>query len=231
MNPAMEALQARFQDRCSRDLAVLRRHLAADDPGAPEVETTAHKLAGAAALFGHPDIGLAARDVDSAFGAGRAPGRDLIETLIARLAPVAVADPSAAPAEPVAEAPGGGETILLVEDDDLLRAHAASQLQRLGYQVISVAGGEEALARLESRPPVQLLFTDLTLPGPLDGDALAREARVRWPGVRVLFTSGKAPRDAGSGDGTGRPFLPKPYRRDALAAMVRRALDAPAPPA
>lgn len=219
----MEALQTRFRERASRDLELFGRCLAADDPGAPEVEATAHKLAGAAALFGYPEVGLAARDIDGAFGAGRRPSREMLEVLVGRLRAVVMEEPAPGPAEPPADASGGGETILVVEDDELLRTHAEGQLRRLGYQVIGAAGGDEVLARLDALPPIDLLFTDLTLPGEADGVALALAIRQRRPGLRVLFTSGKRAGDADAAQG----FLPKPYRRDALAAMVRRVLDAP----
>ena len=213
----MQALAARFRQRASRDLDLLRSHLAADDLGAAEVEKTAHKLAGSAALFGFTGIGEAARVIDRAFSAGGRPTRPMLETLLARLA-AAVPDGTDAEAEPSGTPAGGAETILVVEDDDLLRAHAERALRGLGYQVICAAAGDEVLARLEALPPVQLLFTDLTLPGAVGGEALAREVRRRRPEIRVLFTSGRA---------TGAPpghFLAKPYRRDALAAGVREAL-------
>ena len=229
MNAGMEPLQARFRERAARDLDLLRRHLAADDVAAPKVEATAHKLAGSAALFGYAEVGLAARDVDLAFTAGRRPGRDLLEALVARLAGVCAVEPAASLTETPVAAAGGGETILIVEDDELLRAHAERQLRRLGYRVLVAAGGDDVLARLETLPPIDLLFTDLTLPGEAGGEALARAVRSRRPGLRVLFTSGKGGREAASAAAPGHPFLPKPYRRDALAATVRHALDQPVP--
>ena len=225
----MEAMQARFRERARRDLEVLRRHLAADDLGGEMVETTAHKLAGSAALFGFPGIGEAAREIDRALSTGDRPGRDMLETLIARLAAAASPGPqpaAASAAEAAGSPAGGGETILVVEDDDLLRAHAERALQGFGYQVLCAAGADDLLARLDTLPPIQLLFTDLMLPGAADGEALAREIRRRRPQVRVLFTSGRSPREP-AGE-TAPPFLPKPYRRDALAAMVRRILNQPA---
>ena len=224
MTAGMDALQARFRERASRDMELLGRCLAAGDPGAPEVETTAHKLAGAAGLFGYAEVGQAAHDIDRVFGAGLRPGREMIEILIDRLGAVVGEEPADSPAEPPADAPGGGETILVVEDDEVLRTHAEGQLRRLGYQVIGATDGDEVLAALDALPPIDLLFTDLTLPGETGGEALARAIRLRRPGLRVLFTSG---RGAGQ-DGAAGEFLPKPYRRDALAAMVRRVLDSPA---
>lgn len=219
----MDALQARFRERAARDLALLQDHLAADDLGAAAVEETAHKLAGTAAIFGFVEVGEAARAVDRTFSAGGRPGREVLEALIARLAVAAGADADAASPE-AADTPGGGETILIVEDDDLIRAHAERQLRSLGYRVIAAADGDAVLAGLETLPPLDLLFTDLMLPGAADGRALARAMKQARPDLRVLFTSGRAA-DAGAG-GAPDDFLAKPYRRDALAETVRAVLDA-----
>lgn len=218
----MEALQARFRERAARNLALLQHHLAADDLGAAAVEETAHKLAGTAAIFGFVEVGEAARAVDRSFSAGGRPGREVLEALIARLAVAARADAEAAPPD-AADAAGGGETILIVEDDDLIRAHAERQLRSLGYRVIAAADGDAVLAGLETLPPIDLLFTDLMLPGAADGRALARAMKQARPDLRVLFTSG---RGADAADGAPDDFLAKPYRRDALAEKVRAVLDA-----
>ena len=219
----MAALQARFRERAARDLALLQRHLAADDLGAAAVEETAHKLAGTAAIFGFVEVGEAARAVDRLFSAGGRPGREVLEALIVRLAVAARAGADAAPPD-AADAPGGGETILIVEDDDLIRAHAERQLRSLGYRVIAAADGDAVLAGLETLPPVDLLFTDLMLPGAADGRALARAMKQARPDLRVLFTSGRAVHGAAAG--APDDFLAKPYRRDALAERVRAVLDA-----
>lgn len=219
----MEALRARFRERCSQEVELFRRSLAADTPGDPSVEAAAHKLAGSAAVFGFADIGAAAGDIDAAFAAGRTPSREMLERLIASLA--AVGAPGAGTGPTTRASPdgaGGAETILLVEDDDLLRAHAERELRRLGYEVIAAGSGDQALARLDDLPPFHLLFTDLRLPGAVGGEALAREIRLNRPQVRILFTSG---RDGGE---PGRNFLAKPYRRGVLAARVREVLDGPA---
>jgi len=226
MNPSMEPLRGRFRERASRDLDLLRRHLAADDLGAAAVETTVHKLAGSAALFGFAEIGEAAGDIDRVFSVGRRPDREMLETLIARLVAAVAAEMERGPElEPSGRSSGGAETILIVEDDDLLRAQAERTLRGVGYQVICAAGGDELLTELDALPPVQLLFTDLMMPGAVSGEMLAREIRRRRPEVRVLFTSGRA---GPGGDVPGGHFLAKPYRRDALAAMVRKVLDQPA---
>ncbi|OQW39388.1 MAG: hypothetical protein A4S12_02225 [Proteobacteria bacterium SG_bin5] len=120
---------------------------------------------------------------------------------------------------------GGNETILLVEDDALVRDYASVMLRRLGYRVIEAVDGQAALAVLESERAIDLLFCDIVMPGALDGGGVGAWARERRPEVKQLFTSGYADPptlDAGLG-----PILRKPYRRADLAAAVRAALDAP----
>jgi PAS domain S-box-containing protein len=131
----------------------------------------------------------------------------------------------------------GSERILLVEDDELVRAHVAMQLEQLGYRVACAGSGPEALATLARDQDFDLLFTDIVMPGGMNGRQLAEEARRRLPGLRVLFTSGyteQAMLHQGS-LGAGMRLLAKPYRRQELALRVREALDeartptAPAP--
>ena len=224
MSPALATLQERFRDRADRDRALFERHLAEGDHGAPEVEAAAHKLAGAAAIFGFTDVGEAARAVDRTFAAGGTPDRGMLEALVARLSAL-VAEAAEGPARTL-EARAGGETILIVEDDDLIRANAERQLQGLGYRVIAAADGDAVLDRIETLPAVDLLFTDLMLPGAVDGRALAHAMRRDRPGLRVLFTSGRAMPD----DTAGAGFLAKPYRRAALEATVREMLEDRAQP-
>jgi len=129
---------------------------------------------------------------------------------------------------PVAMVEGGGEIILLVEDDELVRRFAGNLLRALGYQVIEAPNGQEALTILRARADVDLLFTDVVMPGGLSGRALADQARAIHPGLGVLFTSGyteNAIVHHGRLD-VGVLLLSKPYRRADLARLVRRALDA-----
>lgn len=221
MNARTAAFQERFRERAARDLATLQRHLAADDLAAAAVEETAHKLAGMAAIFGFDEVGEAARAVDRVFSLRQRPDREVLEALTARLEEAARGGAGEALRQP-AKAPGGGETILLVEDDDLIRAHAERQLRSFGYRVIAAANGDAVLAGLETLPPVDLLFTDLMLPGEADGRTLAQVMKQVRPDLRVLFTSGRA---AGAGAGSLGDFLAKPYQREALAEMVRALLD------
>jgi PAS domain S-box-containing protein len=121
---------------------------------------------------------------------------------------------------------GAGETILVVEDDALVRGFVIAQLQSLGYKTIAVADGCSALAYMESGLPFDLLFTDVVMPGGMSGRQLADEVATRRPGTKVLFTSGyteNAILNHGRLD-QGVRLLCKPYRKSALAGRVRLAL-------
>jgi PAS domain S-box-containing protein len=131
------------------------------------------------------------------------------------------------PVLPVAPILSGNETILLVEDDALVRDFVIAQLRSLGYTTISAADGKEALARIESGIAFDLLFTDVIMPGGLNGRELADEVAKRRPGIKVLYTSGytdHAIMHHGRLD-EGVLLLSKPYRKSQLARMVRTALD------
>ena len=123
--------------------------------------------------------------------------------------------------------PRGTETILVVEDDELVRAHAVRQLEALGYVVAAAQDGPSAIVLLDARDDVDLLFTDVVMPGGMTGRDLANAARVRRPDLRVLYTSGyteNAIVHHGRLD-PGVRLLSKPYDRRSLAAAVRAALD------
>ena len=112
-----------------------------------------------------------------------------------------------------------------------MRLVASGFLGKLGYRIDEAADAQQALARIEADPSIDLLFTDVVMRGELDGPALARQARQLRPGLRVVFTSGHAADAFASIDpGCDGELLPKPYRIDQLARIVRRTLDA-APPA
>ena len=120
----------------------------------------------------------------------------------------------------------GSETILVVEDDAMVRTSVITQLQSLGYQTISAGSGEEALAIEESGEPFDLLFTDVILSKSMNGRHLAVEIERRRPGTKVLFTSGyteNAIIHHGRLD-PGVLLLAKPYRKSELARMLRIAL-------
>ena len=114
--------------------------------------------------------------------------------------------------------------VLVVEDDDLLRDQVQRQLAALGYTVVATRDGPEALQRLSEDLKVDLLFTDVVMPGGMNGRQLADHARLLHPNLNVLFTSGyteDAILRAGAVEGE---FLPKPYRRAQLARKVAEAL-------
>ena len=122
---------------------------------------------------------------------------------------------------------GGTETILVAEDDEQVRGTVVETLQGLGYQVLTAGDAESALAIVQSGVKIDLLFTDVVMPGPLRSPDLARQARERLPGIAVLFTSGYT-RDAivhGGRLDAGVELLSKPYSREDLARKIRHALD------
>lgn len=123
--------------------------------------------------------------------------------------------------------PHGDETILVVEDEQPVRELATEILTLLGYRVIDAATGEEALQRLSDNSDIDLLFSDIVMPGGMTGADLAREARQRWSRLRVMFTSGYTNTTLFD-DGLLNPddvVLTKPYRREELARRVREVLD------
>lgn len=118
------------------------------------------------------------------------------------------------------------EIILVVEDDDRMRAITVALLRELGYTVIHAARPELALTALESSPGVVLMFTDVVMPE-MSGRALAEEARRRRPALRILFTTGYT-RNAIVHNGevdADALLLSKPFTIDQLAARVRAAID------
>jgi signal transduction histidine kinase/CheY-like chemotaxis protein len=130
----------------------------------------------------------------------------------------AAAEPAREPAD-VARA--RGETVLVVEDEEAVREVAVTALSRLGYSVIEADTAERGLQLLEETPEIELLFTDVLMPGPIDGRALARAARRIRPAIKVLYASGYGG-DVAEEDA---PFLRKPYLGDDLAQRVRDVLD------
>src|SRR5262245_60931246 len=124
------------------------------------------------------------------------------------------------------------EVILVVEDDADVRAYSSDTLRELGYTVIEAENGSAALQALQERPDIVLLFTDIGLPGGMNGRKLSEEALQRRSDLKVLFTSGYA-RSAIVHDGhldPGVELITKPFTQAALAARLRDLLDARARP-
>jgi two-component system, cell cycle sensor histidine kinase and response regulator CckA len=121
----------------------------------------------------------------------------------------------------------GSETILLVEDDDAVRAVAERALLRFGYDVLAAARGEDALRIAEEHPDsIDLLLTDIMMPGMNGVEVAASVARAR-PGIQVFFMSGYADQDLVRQGllETGTHFLQKPFTPQELAARIRGILD------
>jgi PAS domain S-box-containing protein len=130
-----------------------------------------------------------------------------------------------APETPPAPAPapdGHGETVLVVEDNEAMRRVAVRRLIMLGYAVIEADSAEAALAQLATTP-VRLLFTDVVMPGGMNGFELAQRARAVRPDLKVLLTSG-FPEQPGAAPAADAQLLHKPYRAEDLARAVRETL-------
>ena len=122
---------------------------------------------------------------------------------------------------------GGSETILAVEDNDALRRVIVRQLNSLGYRVLEAKQADDALKVMELES-IDVLLTDVVMPGGKDGVELARQARQRWPTIAVVFSSGFS---QAKPDGHAvslpldTPLLSKPYRKENLARAVREAVQ------
>ncbi|MDB6124571.1 MAG: Histidine kinase [Pedosphaera sp.] len=139
--------------------------------------------------------------------------------------------PAEAPAEesPIAQVRGGSETILVVEDEPVLRDIAQLILQDCGYRVVDAASGVEALTVWQRHQGnIDLLLTDMIMPDGLSGKDLAESLLTHKPSLKVIFTSGYDVDDIGGNLGAknGSRFLQKPYSRSTLAKAVRDCLDA-----
>lgn len=123
---------------------------------------------------------------------------------------------------------GGRETILVVEDNQGVRAAAVELLQQAGYTVLTAEDGDDAMLMLRTGLRPDLIFTDVVMPGRFKSTDLAEWAKVQQPPVAVLFTSGHT-RDVLSSNhqlGADIHLLGKPYSPDALAQRVRSVLNA-----
>ncbi|MFK4498930.1 PAS domain S-box-containing protein [Bradyrhizobium japonicum] len=127
---------------------------------------------------------------------------------------------------PTGEVQGGEETVLVVEDDDEVREVAVSMLTELGYRVVKARDAASALVVVDSGIPIDLIFTDVMMPGSLRSPDFARKAKERLPNVAVLFTSGYTQNAIVHGGrlDPGVELLAKPYTREALARKIRHLL-------
>ena len=131
-----------------------------------------------------------------------------------------------APATALAQDSPGNETVLVVEDDSMVRDFVVQQLRQLGYRTRLAGNGREALAALDDGSAIDLMLTDVILPGTLTGKQVADAAQRQRPGLKVLFMSGyteNAIVHHGRLD-PGVMLLSKPFRATELARMVRTAI-------
>jgi two-component system, response regulator PdtaR len=113
--------------------------------------------------------------------------------------------------------------VLVVEDETLLRWHAVAMIEDAGFDVIEAGNAAEAISVLEARTDVRVIFTDIQMPGSIDGLRLAHLVRNRWPPIKIIATSGRLRlRDYELPEG-GR-FLPKPYSVGEITGTLRELL-------
>jgi CheY-like chemotaxis protein len=114
--------------------------------------------------------------------------------------------------------------VLIVEDEFLLRMDAVDMIAGAGFEVVEAANADEAIDVLEARRDITVVFTDIQMPGSMDGLKLARAVKGRWPPIKIVATSGHLHvRETDLPEG-GR-FLPKPYSPGQLAGVLREVTD------
>lgn len=118
-------------------------------------------------------------------------------------------------------AQAGKPVVLVVEDEFLVRMQAIDLMQEAGFDVVEASNADEAIALLEARKDIRVVFTDIEMPGSMDGLKLARAIRDRWPPIELVITSGR--HQIGADDLPARgQFVPKPYDVESLVAVIRR---------
>ena len=110
--------------------------------------------------------------------------------------------------------------VLIVEDEFLLRMHAVDMIQGAGFDVVEAANADQAIEVLEARRDITVVFTDIQMPGSMDGLKLAQAVRGRWPPIKIVATSGHVNVTETDLPDGGR-FLPKPYSPDEIVHVLR----------
>jgi CheY-like chemotaxis protein len=110
--------------------------------------------------------------------------------------------------------------VLVVEDELLSRIHAVNLIEDAGYDVIEASNADQAIKILEERKDIRIVFTDINMPGSMDGLKLSRAIRKRWPPIELILTSGHFMVSNGDLPERGR-FLPKPYADEQLIGALR----------
>jgi CheY-like chemotaxis protein len=115
--------------------------------------------------------------------------------------------------------------VLIVEDEFLLRMDAADMIEAAGFDVVEAGNADEAIEILEARPDITVVFTDIQMPGSMDGLKLARAVKGRWPPIKIIATSGHV--DVMETDlPEGGRFLPKPYSSLQVTGVLREVTSA-----
>jgi CheY-like chemotaxis protein len=115
--------------------------------------------------------------------------------------------------------------VLIVEDEFLLRLNAVDMIEAAGFDVVEASNADEAIAILERRFDITVVFTDIQMPGSMDGLKLARAVRGRWPPIKILATSGRVGVSQGDLPEGGR-FVSKPYSPNQITGVLRELIAA-----
>ncbi|SFB64409.1 Response regulator receiver domain-containing protein [Rhizobium sp. NFR07] len=114
-------------------------------------------------------------------------------------------------------------TVLVVEDDALVRLGIVDELELSGFRVLEAESADQAISVIEQYPEVRLIFTDIDMPGTMDGLKLAAFVRDRWPPIKIIVTSGRVTPDPSSLP-EDIPFFTKPYEFDHVVTAIRVAV-------
>lgn len=115
--------------------------------------------------------------------------------------------------------------LLVAEDDIFIRSMIAEFLRDAGFDVLEASNADEAMAHFEAQNDIDLLFSDVRMPGSMDGSELARQVRGRWPGTHVVLTSGYSDTLLETKAKMQEPILAKPYRPLSVLAAILSAVD------
>lgn len=115
-------------------------------------------------------------------------------------------------------------TVLVVEDDFLLRMDAVAIVGNAGFRAVEAANADQAIAIIEADPNIHVVFTDVQMPGSMDGLRLARFIKHRWPPIKIVATSGRV-RVSKSDLPEGSVFVPKPYSPELIISALRELID------
>jgi signal transduction histidine kinase len=172
---------------------------------------------GLSQVYGFAESAGGSVAIQSEVGEGSTVTLRLPRTLL----PLPASEARASAAEPAAEA----TRVLIVEDDVDVIGAAAETLRDAGFEVVTASSGADALVALRADPRIQVLFSDVMMPGGVDGMRLAEAGLEARPGLKVLLTSGYSPATLqGKGLGRGLPILAKPYRREDLLSSLNALL-------